>query len=482
MKAGLIIATLSLTAVTAAYKSVKKEATVEESKQSKLLAAPANDTFTINFNPYPPNELEKNATPQQLVEFAWEEFLALNWQSSYSKNKKRDMPDLSWNFSNKNPDTLVWETYAHRSELQPYYGGIMDFDLPPHYSYGKKPKPANPNTSFTLFDALDENNEIGSCNLYAHTITEKKKLQVLYQAKVNREEYDYIKNNYGTKALLTAARNINMLNLKQYGSYSKDTCNCLDETYKGISLPCGSNLPGKKRQGAIEIKTAWRMLKAGEDASKFLTRNVIVFSGDTNNVTYLNKTYALIGLHIIHKTRNYEDFVFATWEQVDVKKDNMGYKLLGKYEKDTVISNFSRFVSIPAIVDSSTSFVHRKIREKNPKSVWLNYRLVGVQGNPTNNSNSFGYFLANYVVESDPTLQDFHGSGIGKPHDHQSNIYYKGEAITMGGCQGCHGVAQKVEGADLSFLLDNFEKPIRFPDLEKFSTNKLQRRLKAQNQ
>jgi hypothetical protein len=52
----------------------------------------------------------------------------------------------------------------------------------------------------------------------------------------------------------------------------------------------------------------------------------------------------------------------------------------------------------------------------------------------------------------------------------------------MGGCQGCHGVAQKVEGADLSFLLDNFEKPIRFPDQENFSNTKLQRRIKAQNE
>ena len=38
--------------------------------------------------------------------------------------------------------------------------------------------------------------------------------------------------------------------------------------------------------------------------------------------------------------------------------------------------------------------------------------------------------------------------------------------ISMGGCQGCHGVAQGALGTDFSFLLDNGNgKPVYSPDI-----------------
>ena len=94
----------------------------DKPKEETALQDAAPSVFNINFTFFPPKDLDSNATPQQLVEFAWEEFFALNWKSSYSKNQLRDFPDTTWNFSsdtNPFPDTLVWETYAHRSELRP---------------------------------------------------------------------------------------------------------------------------------------------------------------------------------------------------------------------------------------------------------------------------------------------------------------------------------------------------------------------------
>jgi hypothetical protein len=74
--------------------------------------------------------------------------------------------------------------------------------------------------------------------------------------------------------------------------------------------------------------------------------------------------------------------------------------------------------------------------------------------------------LANAVVESDSTLANFRGSGIGTPHNSKPNILYRGNnQISMGGCQGCHGVAQVTLGTDLSFLLDAVGKPIFSPDI-----------------
>ena len=258
-----------------------------------------------------------------------------------------------------------------------------------------------------------------------------------------------------------------------------NSCNC-PENYKGVSLPCGNKKAG--RIGAMEVKTAWRELTPKDDATKFLTRTVVYFQKQNNKVYYNNKTYALIGLHIIHKTTNYEDFVFATWEHVGVEKDAMGYQLLSDVtgqDSGTLVKSFSRLHPVTPLADSSTSYVHRKLRNMNPNSIWLNYRLIGVQATPTNDTTSFNFFLANYVVESDPTLNDFHGSGIGHPHDGLPNTLYRGAKLTMGGCQGCHGVAQITLGTDFSFLLDTVGKPIYSPDLRGDQINKLQRLIRA---
>jgi hypothetical protein len=449
------------------------------------VTGPVAPVFNINFSFNPPKDLDSNATPQQLLEFAWEEFFALNWQSSYAIDSLRDHPDTTWSFAKDQspyPSLQVWETYAHRSELRPYSNMMLPFDQAPHYSYGV-PLAPYPGTkaSFGLFDVLDENNEIGSCDMYAHTDSYNKQYEVLYQAKVNRDEYEYVLKKYPKKEALLAARLYTqkmVSDSSQYYHGVKNSCNC-PENYPGISLPCGNRKTG--RTGTIEVKTAWRELTPKDDSSKFFKRTVVYFRQQGSKVYYDNKTYALIGLHIIHKTSNYENFVFATWEHVGVEQDGMGYQLLSDVsgsDSGSLVKSFSRLHPVTAMADSSTSYAHRKLKSMNPNSIWLNYRLIGVQAKPTMDSTSFNYFLANYVVESDPTLNDFHGSGIGHPNNGLANNLYRGTKLTMGGCQGCHGVAQLTLGTDFSFLLDNTGKPVYSPDLEGDSS-KLQKLIRA---
>jgi hypothetical protein len=463
--------------------------------------APADTAFSITIAARPPHDLAAGASPKQLAEFAWAEFFALNWQSAYTpQNPKRDIPDLSWSFSNPDAPLVVWETYAHRTELRPYSGARKPFDSQPTYTYGRKIGPApNPSgivTSFHLFDNLDENSEIGSCNMYGQVNSGKP--MVLYQAKVNREEYDYIagSNRLNTQDSLTAATTRTARHIKADSAYYQpkpgqrySTCDCPPGV---VCLPCGSARPGG-RTGTIEIKSAWRQLTPQEDASRFVTRTVLYYkpvitskllpNGTTVRDTaagYANGRFALIGLHIIHKTENYPDFVFATWEHVGVEKQHMGYQLLnGKgYPTGPLQAPFARLHPISTVANQATAAAHRKLRALNPKSAWLNYRLVGVQGTPTNDSTALNFFLANYVVESDKTLADFHGSGIGTPHDHKPNTLYQGRRLSVGGCQGCHGVAQR-GGSDFSFLLDNVGKPVFAPDIDASQRPKLLRLIRA---
>jgi hypothetical protein len=424
----------------------------------------ATDTnYVINFSPTPPSDLDTGADPKKLAEFAWEEFLALNWKSSYNKDQRRGTPDTTWNYNTESgayPDLDVWETYGHRTELRPFSNKMLPFNNAPHYSFGDNIQPASPAASFALFNNLDENNEIGSCDMYTHVNVFKKQYQVLYEAKVNSEEYNYILNNYPTKQQLLKATSATMANIATDTAYfpgGKTTCGC---PVGVICLPCG----GGKSTGTIEIKAAWRRLTNLDDSTKFFTRKVIYYTKDkAGKIFYNNATYALIALHIIHKTQNYPAFVFATFEHVDVQKDSMGYVLLnGAGIEHGKLMTPMQDPILPATA-GATNYVHQKLPKK---SIWQNYRLVGVQSKPSSDSTSTpNFFLSNYVVESDYTLNHFNGSGIGTPHNHLNNLLYKGKFLSMGGCQGCHGVAQKTLGTDFSFLLDTVGKPVVSPDI-----------------
>lgn len=142
-----------------------------------------------------------------------------------------------------------------------------------------------------------------------------------------------------------------------------------------------------------------------------------------------------------------------------------------------------------------TNAVHTQLASLNKNIPWQYYRLTGVQGQsvtcpvevsgktkPTTAqclARSDGisqivaippsactkidpnYFMANFVVESDPFLNNFSGPGFGgNPFPKCQNTIHNGQIYNNGGCKGCHGVAQTAFATDFSFLLDfNNNKP-----------------------
>ena len=415
------------------------------SNTTNNLGATGNSIFNFQASYQIPEDVDSNASDTALAAYAWQEFLALNWKSSYtSLNGQKGMPDTTWSYKVDTmavPDTLVWETYAHRTELSPYTYPMRPFDSACNYSYGAQPIPGMGSPSFGLLHNLDETSEIGSCSLYAFADSQNlynDSLVVRYQAKTNRTEYDYIKDSFPTQQALKQR----IANTEKYIDSSYINPNYISDSLL-LKLPNGS----------IEVKSAWRQLRSYEDPSKFLTRKVIVYSNQPvsgNTYTYTNKTYALIGLHIIHKSKNHPSFVFATWEHVDVMKDSMRYILISQ-GKDSLGYQKPIRNPIPAIDSLATAYVHANLVPNG--SVWKNYRLVGVQGTPTSNTATPSFFLANYVIESDSLLARFHGSGFGSPFNGQPNVFYNHNLYSVGGCQGCHGGGAQHSGADFSFIV-----------------------------
>jgi hypothetical protein len=433
-----------------------------------------------------------SASIQDLAIFAWREFIALNWVAmDPATTGMRGRPNVNLGVNagflsikadqNGNFPLLVWHTYRHKNELFPAAPAQTDanFDSSmPTYNYATPLPTAAGGANFQLFNNLDETSEIGLCQMFAHNT-----IRVAYEAKVNRALFDYANQNQLTNAqgnysALNAATKKTMGNLAQYGGICSTDSSI-------VSLPCGdAAVAGDAGEGAIEIKAAWRQLSSTEAASgRFFTQKVLFYEDAQGKQTYNNAVYGLVALHIIHKTKSFPTFVFASWEQIDNYDDgpststitpntedlkfiNLGYPNATIYPNNPpppnipVTRNHPIHSQIPPVNDA----VHAAFTKLDPQTVWQYYKLIGVQATPVNGPPSKTappddlsyYYLANIVVETNQTLQNFAGSLPLITATPFLNLYLNGATgnpFQMGGCQGCHGAAGQSNGGDMSVLI-----------------------------
>ena len=259
--------------------------------------------------PYPSGADSVSLTA--LATFAWQEFIALNYPADPS-NRGQAKPNSSLGDA---AEARVWETYWHKVEMFPYdqqpnaQGGKPIANSKPVYKYdpeafkfaGSYGGGDGPQDS-TLWNNLDENNELNVDEMFAHGVYDS--TRIIYQAKINATGFQYILDQH---LYLTDVRNAKtaatVSDIQNVGA----SCGITDTTV--VSLPCGE-IGGS--EGNIEIKSAWRRLAPGEDASKYYTNKVIRYQAVKENGNSVRKwfveTYALIGLHIIHKTEKFPLF------------------------------------------------------------------------------------------------------------------------------------------------------------------------------
>ncbi|MES2058244.1 MAG: exo-alpha-sialidase [Pseudomonadota bacterium] len=457
-----------------------------------------------------------------LATFAWLSFISA---VSPAASGSRGVP--GGNFASSGTSTagpLVWETYQHRTELLPCAvskGNAVPappqpWGAPPTYVTTKQGS-SNPQicSSITLpggrplpYNNLDEANQIGQNSLFypanpanpaaRNPATDP---QILFEARANQIESNWVAANY--KSLTPKFPIFHFT--------------------PAITLPTGT----------VEVKAAWRPLSSIPQSQwyRYHTATVLTYRGTDTKLVPTTETYALIALHLIHKTPNYPAFIFATFEQVDdlnneatgqptgvyyvpsynkvayttpptttfppsgrtVNNPNIGFSTsqptAKPYGGGTVklplgaAANFlgakvvGGLVTIPvtqpvppvpevSTVNQQALTAMRGIPGFGRNFVWQYYRLAGVQAIPTNDETTKDFYLANIVVESSqPGIQLFRGfppingslpnATLGNVRNQVNVIDYHfngGSLNSMGGCQGCHGIAQTRDGFDFSFL------------------------------
>ncbi len=215
--------------------------------------------------------------------FSWQSFVALNWPADTSGKP------LGSNFTNYKDSLRVWEHYTNASKVFNTNTKALQ-DLKSSRSSSK----ILSQTSKTS-DPVQLSGFVEADN---YPLIDKNLNFVVYEVKMNPIEEKFItENNLNTKKGI-------------YDYYKSKS---------SIELPVqNSNSPG-----AIEIKASWRILEAdkGDDLNKYYTQNATIYVASENSVTgqsfTFNCTIGLVGLHIIRKTEEFDNWIWSTFEHID---------------------------------------------------------------------------------------------------------------------------------------------------------------------
>ncbi len=296
---------------------------------------------------------------------------------------------------------------------------------------------------------------------------------------------------------------------RQYSAYE-----CAQQYPTSVD-PTGSQLPCRSGSVHLKAAWIW-LADSLEDvpakvAAKYHISEARYFKGEQDGaVEFEEGAFGLIGLHIIQRIHTQIKrtnprptvqrgqtnavggaFVFATWEHVDNESAGFTYSnYLPHSVPDPSAVAAGYYPTPPNAISVQRKFpmlnstcqvnqqVHAAIKSENPDSVWLNYALIGAQFIPAEqDANPIGqtYYLANLVIETNDGLQEFQGqlpqltpiasydrvpanetyqyrrNGANTAYQYKSRgKSYRG--TNMGGCMGCHGVAQ-LNGSAFSYVL-----------------------------
>jgi hypothetical protein len=123
----------------------------------------------------------------------------------------------------------------------------------------------------------------------------------LYEIHLNPDEVKYVKAN----------------NLQTLGGQF-----AFKQQGKTVNFPAGPT-PQFGPEGAIEVKASWRILdpSKGDNPERFYTRQALIYVDGANTQNgqplCIQAVIGLVGLHIIHKTKNFTRWIWSSFEQID---------------------------------------------------------------------------------------------------------------------------------------------------------------------
>ncbi|MCP2727724.1 hypothetical protein [Limnofasciculus baicalensis] len=445
-------------------------------------------------NPTIPANPSRGVTPPEKAfgQFAWQTFVALNWPANC------DGSPLKILIGQDPTAPRVWEFYNSPDQIFLPNGQDPSPVIPVVPPACKTPDTQTQRLDLQLSEVEGEientKESVFKTNILlpgGKPLIDQTGNYVLNEIRMNPMEVKQIVDWkwYSADNLQNFNNNVNFPNDAKANPFALV---CSDKSQGGIyekTFPCRDN----QDVGAIEIKSAWRVLPnpiPPEIESKYYTTNRTFLvepaqksaDGKEKEVTV---PVALIGFHIIQKTSK-QGWTWATFEHLDNAPDtgtkpdpktdyilynpnckgqceeNKSYAKSpylwrdefphaatkdGEGFKAQTPSQITRLIPITGTAESLNSEWQGELRKINPDSIWQNYQLIGTQWlgvpyNPYNNS-----------------LRDVQPN----PPRELANVtlepYFQTEPIGSS-CIACHTQAYLPKPnentyADFSFLLNN---------------------------
>lgn len=249
--------------------------------------------------------------------FSWQEFIALNWPAS---NEGRGNPlspnDQTVFFNPPAGAPAVWSTYKANWELfdqgQARPTPFDSYEVPVQPTCGTASAAGGPPQKVLVMTS--KGNEVinDGVEAFSFPLVDQSKQYVMYEVRYGRQPYDFMRGqDDNSKTWLYLAANL------------------VPPTQ--ITMPATQSTNGASQQnvlGSIMIKAAWRDMTAvpQDQRARYYTENAQVFDPAKNTCT--QTTVGLVGLHIVQKLDLFPEWVWSTFEHVDVLAANQQNSLL----------------------------------------------------------------------------------------------------------------------------------------------------------
>jgi len=384
---------------------------------------------------------------------AWDSFIALNWPAP-NPIAERGVPDrqnvvggftyMTEGGKRTMPTgPVVWETYKDSDDIYldpPVKPTPFDAAerIPPQCLIQARENPAAARRTLVRTAKISDVLIGGDKQADGNRLVDQNGQNVWYEVKLNRVYYDYVVSN------------------KFYDSRNQAAAK--------IAFPASSNTTD--HPATVKVKAAWKVMggagtRQPDDASRFYTTDALVFDPATKQCTA--RKLGLVGLHIVIKTDQLPQWLWATFEQVDnaptqgeTVPSGAKYNFFNPACSDCKVNQppakgsnaptqVMRVIPLNDNAAQKTAIYQAALKTLRPDNVWQYYRLVDAQwagkgvpiGTPSQPA-----FLANTTLET-----------------------YMQSAQQPNGCINCHGKFASTKDLDFQLFDAYPRKPKLLTDL-----------------
>ncbi|HEX2832530.1 MAG TPA: hypothetical protein VHW00_05925 [Thermoanaerobaculia bacterium] len=249
--------------------------------------------------------------------FSWQEFIALNWPASTTGRGNPQSPDDPSVFKNAAPGTTtVWSTYKANWELfdqgnqRPTPFDSYDVPVSPTCGTGTVPGAGQKKTLVMTSKGNSVLND--GVQAFSFPLVDNAQDYVMYEVRYGRQPYEFMRGtDNNPKSWLYLAKNL--------------------IPPSQITMPPTQSTHGASQTdqlGSIMIKAAWRDMAAvpKDQWTRYYVVEAEVFDPSTQKCT--DTSVGLVGLHIVQKLDLFPEWVWSTFEHVDVVSSNPQNTLL----------------------------------------------------------------------------------------------------------------------------------------------------------